>query len=210
MNEISPLLSLTASDLMSREVTTLEANLPLKEAARQLMSANVRGAPVVDEEGRCVGVLSVSDLARWMAARTEPRAELPRTCNYQEHHRVPGGKLSVLCGLGEGSCSLQRSRELPDGRSAIVCSEPNCVPTDWQIVEMEARPEERVREQMTTAIVSVEPDARLPELARMMVDRGTHRLLVLDPDRKPVGVVSVDDLLQVLAHPHLPETAEAR
>lgn len=210
MDENNPLLELRACDLMSRDVTTVQAEMPLNEAARRLMKANVRGAPVVDEQGHCVGVLSVSDLARWIATRSESQSKLPRTCNYQETYREPGGKESVLCRLGEGACPFQRPMELTDGRSSIRCSEPNCVPTDWQIVELAARPEERVRDLMTTTIASVEPATTLPELARLMLDRGTHRLLVLDPDRKPVGVVSVNDLLQVLAHPSLTETAEAR
>jgi CBS-domain-containing membrane protein len=36
-----------------------------------------------------------------------------------------------------------------------------------------------------------------------MLDRGVHRVLVLDADGRPVGVVSVDDLLQMLAHPEV-------
>ena len=45
-----------AGDLMSRDVKTVGAYLSLAEAARQLDAWGVRGAPVVDEQGQCVGV----------------------------------------------------------------------------------------------------------------------------------------------------------
>src|SRR5262245_10817574 len=59
------LRALTAGKLMSREVVTIAAALPIRDAAHRLAIARVSGAPVVDESGRCVGVLSVSDIARW-------------------------------------------------------------------------------------------------------------------------------------------------
>jgi CBS domain-containing protein len=57
-------LDLTASDLMGREVVTLHKDMALPDAARLLAAARISGAPVVDADGRCVGVLSQSDLAR--------------------------------------------------------------------------------------------------------------------------------------------------
>jgi CBS domain-containing membrane protein len=57
-------LDLTAAELMSHEVVTLHQDMPLREAARRLAAAGISGAPVVDVAGRCVGVLSTSDLAR--------------------------------------------------------------------------------------------------------------------------------------------------
>jgi CBS domain-containing protein len=195
-------LSLTAADLMSRGVRTVRADARLANAARDLARECLRGAPVIDESGRCVGALSVSDLARWAAARADPGPPLPRSCSFQAVDREPGGRETVLCLLAEGACPFQRAGEMGNGKPATVCIEPHAVSTDWQVVE--TVPAARVvRDVMTTVVVSTGPDATVPELARQMLDRGVHRLLVLDPAERPVGVVSVDDLLQVLAHPDL-------
>jgi CBS domain-containing protein len=56
-----PFLSLTVSDLMSDNVLMLPAEMSLQGAARLLSRANVSGAPVVDADGRCIGVLSALD-----------------------------------------------------------------------------------------------------------------------------------------------------
>ena len=62
----TPLLQLTAEDLMSRDVLVIPQHMSLKAAAHLLGEGRVSGAPVVDEEGRCVGVLSAADLVHWM------------------------------------------------------------------------------------------------------------------------------------------------
>ena len=62
----TPLLQLTAEDLMSRNVVVISQHMSLKAAAHLLAQAEVSGAPVVDEEGRCVGVLSAADLVHWV------------------------------------------------------------------------------------------------------------------------------------------------
>jgi CBS domain-containing protein len=60
-----PLLTLTAADLMSAPVMTIPQEMSLREAAGLLSRSSISGAPVVDTEGRCVGVLSSSDFVTW-------------------------------------------------------------------------------------------------------------------------------------------------
>jgi CBS domain-containing membrane protein len=55
------LLTLTAADLMTREVTTVSRAMSLRAAAHLLSESQISGAPVVDETGECVGVLSATD-----------------------------------------------------------------------------------------------------------------------------------------------------
>jgi CBS domain-containing protein len=61
-----PLFSLTAADIMSASPVVLHENMSLKGAARRLVEAAVTGAPVVNSEGRCVGVLSATDFVHRM------------------------------------------------------------------------------------------------------------------------------------------------
>lgn len=201
--------SLTAGDLMSRDVEALSVNLSLREAAMQLARREVHGAPVVDEAGRCVGVLSVTDIARWVAGCGTSRVQLPRTCAFQDKHRQPGGRETTLCRLGEGVCPFQRLREMPDGKLALACIEPQSVPVDWQMVELESLPGDSVRDFMTTTVVTAEPATTVPELARLMLDHQVHSLVVLNTERHPIGVLTVSDLLQVLAHPELTTAGES-
>jgi len=60
-----PFLDLTAADLMTTPVRTIPQETLLREAAHLLTQDRISGVPVVDADGRCVGVLSSSDFVTW-------------------------------------------------------------------------------------------------------------------------------------------------
>jgi CBS domain-containing protein len=203
MTESKDLLSLTAGDLMNRNVLALRADMPLREAARELIHAGVRGAPVVDDMDHCVGVFSVSDIARRAAQNSSRGMAFPRSCGFQQIVRSPHGGESIMCMLAAESCPYQRVQEQNDGHNMVMCMEPHAVPTDWQMVDLEVSPGDTVQDVMTTEVVMVDPETPVPDLARVMLDRGVHRLVVTDALGHPIGLVAVDELLQILAHPEL-------
>jgi CBS domain-containing protein len=53
-----------ARDVMNERVLTVPADWTARELAEFLTDNEISGAPVVDEEGHVVGVVSLSDLAR--------------------------------------------------------------------------------------------------------------------------------------------------
>ena len=57
----------------------------------------------------------------------------------------------------------------------------------------------RVSEIMSTALVTVTPDRPLDECLRLMEQNGIYHLLVLDPPGSYRGMLSVTDLLKVIA-----------
>ncbi len=54
--------SISAADIMTRDVVTATADLPVKELADLLAKKSVSGAPVVDAAGKVIGMVSESDL----------------------------------------------------------------------------------------------------------------------------------------------------
>lgn len=65
----------TARDLMQREVITVGPGTPLLEVHRLFLEEEITGAPVVEDDGRVVGVVSSSDLLR----AVEEEYEAPRS-----------------------------------------------------------------------------------------------------------------------------------
>lgn len=53
-----------ARDLMQRNVLTIPASMPFAEIVRLIVVAGIHGAPVIDEKGAVVGLISVMDLLR--------------------------------------------------------------------------------------------------------------------------------------------------
>ena len=53
---------LTAQNIMTREVITVKENATVRELAALLLTNNISGAPVVDDAGKVIGVVTESDL----------------------------------------------------------------------------------------------------------------------------------------------------
>jgi CBS domain-containing protein len=56
--------NIRASDVMTRDVVTVGPGLGVEDAARRMIHYRVKRLPVVDEEGRLVGIVSRTDLLR--------------------------------------------------------------------------------------------------------------------------------------------------
>lgn len=53
---------LTAKDLMTRDVITVGPGMPVSEMARLLVESHISGAPVVDDQGALIGIVTEKDL----------------------------------------------------------------------------------------------------------------------------------------------------
>jgi CBS domain-containing protein len=198
------LLALTAGDLMSRNVVELPEHMPLRDAARLLLQNQIGGAPVVDKDGRCVGVLTAIDFLRLVGKSgqiTGPLSPaLPITCPFWVKQRDTDGKEIEVCTLPLGVCPIQMHGVDAQGNEAIVCRQPHCVLTDWQIVDLEKLPVTEVRHHMTANCVTVPPATTIRELARAMIDTHVHRVIVVNEEHRPIGIVSTTDVLGALAY----------
>jgi len=56
------MVAIPVSDLMTRDVVTINPEADLKEAARRLSGLRISGMPVVDAEHRVLGIISEADL----------------------------------------------------------------------------------------------------------------------------------------------------
>jgi CBS domain-containing protein len=95
-----------------------------------------------------------------------------------------------------------------DGGRADQADDPltNCVWCDWQIVDVEAAQRNQVRGHMTRDPLLVMPDTRLAEIAELLLDPHRRSVVVVDEERRPVGVVSIKGVLAALASvEHQPE-----
>jgi CBS-domain-containing membrane protein len=158
-----PFLALTAKDLMNGEVVRIPHDMGMQAAARRLDQMHVSGAPVVDEQGRCVGVLSAGDFIACCAANRTRCAQ----------HRA------------EANCG--------------PCTFPDCVGSEWQMVNVMESAEDMVRERMTPDPVMARPETPIVRLAQMMVDAHVHRLIIVDEQRRPLGIVSTTDIVAAVA-----------
>jgi CBS domain-containing protein len=169
-----------------------------------LLQNQITGAPVVDAAGRCVGVLSASEFLRLIDKGVDvcegSGQALPLTCSFQNRHVMPDGKKMIVCTLPAGSCPVQSIEHQSDGATFIRCVEPHSVLVDWQSVELENLPTHAVKQFMTADPVTVRSSTNVRTLALMMIDAHIHRLIVVDEEYRPVGIVSSSDILAAVAY----------
>lgn len=61
-----------ANEVMETEVVTVREDTPVKEIAKLMLAREISGLPVVDEQGKVLGVVSELDLMRKQIKPNEP------------------------------------------------------------------------------------------------------------------------------------------
>lgn len=130
---------LTAADVMSADVTTVEIDAPIEHASWLLRKNRVSGLPVIGKDGSVVGVVSETDFL--YLGDPEVRGMI--------HHKTSGL---------------------------------------------------RVGEIMSSPPVTVGAGTPLVEAARLMRDERIHRVIVVDGDDRPIGVVAASDFVLGIAN----------
>ncbi len=147
---------IVAADVMTPYVLKVSRDMSLTEAAHYLHDNQITGCGVTDEDGKLVGVLSMSD---------------------------------VLDSAGSGGESL-------DG---------NFYARGWEAEHDAAGPpvherhdELTVADVMTSELQSVSSDTPVDEIARQLIERRIHRVLVID-DHELLGIITTSDMMVLLA-----------
>ncbi|HET6381380.1 MAG TPA: CBS domain-containing protein [candidate division Zixibacteria bacterium] len=138
-NDLRPAtVNLRVADLMTPDPITIPADATVEEAEELMRRRRITGLPVVDHEGRLVGVISQSDLL---------------------YLATPAMQVFV------------RRRESPM----------------------------RVGQLMSSPPVTIEAAATLLFAARRMHEERLHRLVAVDEDGRPIGVLSSMDFVALAA-----------
>jgi CBS domain-containing protein len=175
---------------MSHDLVVVPPQMSARDAVRLLHRAGASAAPVVDDRGRCVGLLSTPDVLRWVDAGCPEAVAGPGlTCPYRARGRLLTGGEAVICTLADGSCPFQAVQPTTGGRHQDICTRP----------ATERPPFGVVPRYITTDVVTVRPQAPLPELVRKITDGRVDHLVVVDESGRPVGIVSAKGVLNAVA-----------
>jgi CBS domain-containing protein len=149
-------------DIMTADVVAVRADASYQDLAAQLRSRRVSGFPVVDDEGKVVGVVSGADL---LAAETSGFAGHHGHPAFRHHHQPPSAAPSaaglmtrpaVTIGPDEPVrraaqlMSARKLRRLPvvdhDGRLVGILSRAD-------VLSVFTRPDEEIRREVTQDVI---------------------------------------------------------
>ena len=126
-------------EFMTRRVTSVYEDVPMFDATRLMIKRGFRRLPVVDEEGKVVGIITAADALKLVA-------------------------------------------------KAILKNEPEMFFS------------KKVKEVATTEIYTIDPEKSVNEAAMTMIMKKIGSLLILDPQNKPIGIITERDLIIALHH----------
>jgi CBS domain-containing protein len=196
---LSTMRKLTAHDLMSYPVDTVDANMPLKEAARTLIEEEISRL-LVTENGKPVGVISTTDFVASIAKEEQPKRETVADV-MSDAMLVCRGKTPIISAARTIMEAGWRSVLVIDakGKALGVVSGKDLMP----FVENGIDESLAVRDVMHPAF-TININASLREAADLMIQKHHHRLIVIDdddPDAFPLGVISSFDIVAEMARP---------
>jgi CBS domain-containing protein len=180
---------LTVRDLMTRKVTTVDVELPLREAVDLFATKSVSGAPVMAGD-RVLGVLSASDILAFEAQT--PGVPTERPALEPEGWTEPAEWVE-----GEEAPAAFFSDQWADAGADVLERFAEVQGPEWDQLA-----EHTVAEAMTRAVCSIRPGASVYAAADYMVRAGVHRLLVMDGGRL-VGILSSLDIVRAVAQQRL-------
>lgn len=174
-------------DAMTRNVITVAPGATLREVAEVLSTNYISGAPVVTSTGDVVGVVSTTDLMDFAA-------ETSGVPTLRSEQAEWGESLGGDVANDEEEDSSAWFSDLYSDAGADVLERFHATDgPEWNVLE-----EHTADEIMTRRLIEIEPDADVRDAARLMLERGVHRLLVVR-DNQLEGVLTTKDLLRLLA-----------
>jgi CBS domain-containing protein len=190
---------MTAGELMSSPAGTIDAGASVTEAARRMRQEVIRRL-VVTENGKMVGLLSVSDFVADLAKRIP--AERGTVADVMSD-------AFLVCRENTPVNSAARAMAETGWRSVMVLSPRGTALGVFSGLDLlGACEDENCGDMLVSKVMhpalTIHMGASLREAADMMIKNHHHRLVVVDesqPDALPLGMISSFDIVAEMARP---------
>jgi CBS domain-containing protein len=196
---LNTMRKMTAADLMSTPVDSIEADAPLNEAARRMQEEVIRRLLVTDK-GKPIGIISVSDIVARIG-ESEPF-----------HRETVGDVMSdamLVCRDKTPLTAAARAMTYAGWRSVLVVNRegrPLGVVSGLDLLPFcgSGQCDQMIVSDVMHPALTIGMNASLREAANMMIENHHHRLVVVDPDdpeAMPLGIISSVNIVSQMAHP---------
>ncbi len=176
---------LKVRDLMRTDVVTVHVEDSARTLARVLADSEISGVPVLDAQGRVVGVASATDLVR--LAADEADVTLTAVAMRPDIDRTPDPDEDPDDMIEPDALGFFLPEDSPYQQTELLDQLPE---TSFDSIS--------VGDLMTPVTFSVGPEMPVPELCEVLVRGRIHRALVVDDDEL-LGIVTSQDILKAVA-----------
>jgi CBS domain-containing protein len=225
------------SEVMRREVATLHPESPLTQVVELLLDKDYTAVPVVDKDGKVVGVVSDNDLLTRGGMRVtislKRATDLEFVRGLHESLESPSRTVSevmttqavtvppdAILGRAAQLMVEKHLKRLPvvdgDGKLIGILGRLDVLNTVAAVHLPEWHPEAHpigqqalVAEVMTREVPTVHEDATVEEIFDLLVASAHKRVVVVDDRRHVVGIVADSDLISRVSRENWPGIIES-
>jgi CBS-domain-containing membrane protein len=209
-------------DVMTHDVVTLKPEMTVAQAWEHMLEHLIKAMPVVDPSQRVLGVLTDEDLIHRAGLNThisvatrldeetlaEQLAAL-RTSPLRVEDVMTKPAITAHVGESVGSAASRMARHeikrLPvvddDGKMVGVVSRVDIlrlvmdIPTKSRRLQVPTGAALTVRQVMYPEVPAVQTDSDLASIVAALVESGMRRLIVVDAEGRPLGLISDSDVV---------------
>ena len=190
---------MTAGELMTTPVGTIDAGAPVSEAAQQMRAGHMSRLLVTDK-GKPVGVIAISDLVASIVKSTSVKRDTVADVM---------SDAMLVCRDKTPLMSVARAMTSAHYRSVLVVEatgKPLGVVSGYDMLAacQDGGCGDMMVAQAMHPMLTIDINATLQEAAKKMIEHHYHRLVVVDPeqpDAMPLGVISSFDIVAEMATP---------
>ncbi len=207
--------ALKVADVMTQPVVTAQAKEPLGVAAARMAKSGMKRLPVVDAEGKLVGVLSRVDILRQVAGAQAASRRIPEGAA-QTVRQVMVSEIPIVPADADLTTVVNRFVQADTHRLIVVDrGQPIGLISDADVVTR-IQPKQRrgvldalrggavpastitARELMSPEVLAVSPDLPVVEAVKQMLAAGRKWMSAIDEKNQPVGLVDRQALLRAV------------
>lgn len=199
-DSLNTMLKLTARDLMTSPIETVDSSTPADQVAKRMAERNIHRM-LVTEADKPVGIISISNFVAGIADQEPVRRE------------TVGDVMSdtfLACREDTPVLSAARTMTQAGWRSIIVVDPKGRlrgVVTGHDLLHLAGNPVDenlKVSELMNRNLITIDINSSLQQAADLMIQNHGHRVIVVDkgdPESFPLGVISSFDIVAEMARP---------
>ncbi len=185
----------------------MPASGPLPKAARVMLENKITAIPVVDDNRKMVGIITTSDIFRFILAELPDLKENLTVKEYMTNNVVtldPDASLLEAHRL----MGAERIRSLPvteDGELKGIVTRTDLLSNDNSRFLSRNNQEESLKvltssvgQIMITDVITIKPDTSILDAAQLLLENKIHSLPVMDDEKKLVGILTESDLFRLV------------
>jgi len=194
-------------EIMTKNPITVPASGPLPKAARVMLENKITAIPVVDDSRAMIGIITTSDIFRFILAELPDLKLDLRAREFMTSHVVTLGPDDSLL-EAHRLMGAERIRALPvveDGQLKGIITRTDLLSNDNSRFLSRNNQEESLKvltssvsQIMITNVITITPETTLLDAARLMLENKFHSLPVLDSEKKLVGILTESDLFRMV------------